>query len=232
MSQELYQEVHSKTVDAKIVIADPPPVLVSPWRPAHAAAKRALDLVGASFGVLLVSPLLIVAAVAIKLDSRGPVLFRQLRMGRGMKPFSILKFRTMVVDAPQLGNALTVGRDPRITRVGRVLRRTKLDELPQLINVLKGDMSLVGPRPEVPEYVALYREDYERILTVRPGITGLASIKYRHEAEILAQAENPEHEYVTRVLPEKIALAEEYLRRATLVFDVTLMLKTLTRLFV
>lgn len=212
-------------------IADRPAASAAPWRPGYASAKRTLDLVAGSFGVLLVSPLLIIAAVAVKLDSRGPVLFRQQRMGRGMKPFNILKFRTMVVDAAQLGSSLTVGRDPRITRVGRLLRRTKLDELPQLFNVVTGDMSLVGPRPEVPQYVDLYREDFEQILAVRPGITGLASIKFRHEAELLAQAQNPEHEYITRVLPEKIVLAKEYLRRATLVFDLTLIVKTLTRLF-
>ena len=124
--------------------------------------------------------------------------------------------------------SITAGRDPRITRVGQFLRQTKLDELPQLINVLKGDMSLVGPRPEVPRYVELFREDYEEILQIRPGITDLASLKYRDEAAILGQAENPEEEYVKRVLPEKIRLAKDYMNQSSLYFDIMLIFKTLS----
>ncbi len=127
-------------------------------------------------GLVVVLPLLPVVAVAIKWDSPGPIFFKQRRMGRGFRPFFIYKFRTMVEDAPALGMSITAGRDPRITRVGQFLRQTKLDELPQLINVLKGDMSLVGPRPEVPRYVELFRKDYEEILQIRPGITDLASL--------------------------------------------------------
>ena len=145
--------------------------------------------------------------------------------------FRVWKFRTMVVDADQLGPPLTAGDDPRITRVGRWLRKTKLDELPQLLNILKGDMSLVGPRPEVPKYVEMLRDDFESILVVRPGLTDLASIKYRDESAVLEQASDPEHEYITRVLPDKIELAREYVRRSSLWMDFRLIILTLFRLF-
>ena len=193
--------------------------------------KRAFDVVTACLGLLLCSPLLGLAALLIKLDSPGPVFFRQERIGRGFRPFLIYKFRTMVPDAPHKGGSITVGNDPRITRVGWVLRQTKLDELPQLLNVLKGEMSFVGPRPEVRRYVELFRQDYEEILQVRPGITDPASLAYRHEAEVLGRAEDPEEEYVRQILPEKIRLAKEYIRRSSLTFDVTLICKTFLRLF-
>jgi lipopolysaccharide/colanic/teichoic acid biosynthesis glycosyltransferase len=138
----------------------------------------------------------------------------------------------MVPDAPKLGGQLTAGEDDRITPVGRILRKAKLDELPQLINVLRGEMSFVGPRPEVPRYVEMFRKDYEDLLTVRPGITDLASIKYRYESEILGRSEEPEKTYVDEVLPEKISLAKEYLRRASFWFDLTLILQTLLRVAV
>jgi len=194
--------------------------------------KRLFDISVAIVGLIFFLPLLLVVAIVIKLDSVGPVLFRQRRMGKDFKPFEIYKFRTMVQDAPQKGGRITFGEDPRITRVGRVLRRAKIDELPQVINVLKGDMSLVGPRPEVPEFVELFRADYEEILTVRPGITDLASLKYRNEADILARSENPEKEYVTRVLPEKISLAREYIRESSFLFDLKIILRTLRRVVV
>ena len=138
----------------------------------------------------------------------------------------------MVVDAPLKGGPLTAAEDPRITRVGRILRKTKIDELPQLINVLRGEMTLVGPRPEVPRYVALFRNDYEEILQIRPGITDLASLKYRDESSVLSRAADPEQEYLTRVLPDKIALAKEYVRRSSLTFDLSLILKTVARIIV
>src|SRR5688572_29285565 len=148
--------------------------------------KRCFDVVASVLGLVLLSPLLLAAAAAVRRSSPGPALFRQERMGRNFQPFQILKFRTMLVDAPRLGGSLTLGeRDPRITRVGRFLRRWKIDELPQLINVLRGDMSIVGPRPEVPKYVEMFREDYAEILAVRPGITDAASLKYRDEASRL-----------------------------------------------
>ena len=193
--------------------------------------KRAFDIMVSLTGLVVVLPLLPVVAVAIKWDSPGPIFFKQRRMGRGFRPFFIYKFRTMVENAPALGISITAGRDPRITRVGQFLRQTKLDELPQLINVLKGDMSLVGPRPEVPRYVELFREDYKEILQIRPGITDLASLQYRDEAAILGQSENPEEEYVRRVLPEKIRLAKDYMNQSSLCFDIMLIFKTLVKLF-
>jgi lipopolysaccharide/colanic/teichoic acid biosynthesis glycosyltransferase len=182
-------------------------------------------------GLFFLSPFLLLAAVLIKLDSQGPVFFKQERIGRRFRPFYIYKFRTMVDDAARLGNAITAGNDPRITRVGWFLRKTKIDELPQLINVLKGEMTFVGPRPEVRQFVELFRQDYEEILQMRPGITDLASLKYRDEAAVLGQSENPEEEYLRSVLPEKIKLGKEYIRRSSFFFDLTLIFKTLLRLF-
>ena len=193
--------------------------------------KRALDIVMAFVGLLLMSPLFIVVAVLIKLDSPGPVFFRQERMGRGFRPFFIYKFRTMVKDAARKGGSITSDHDPRITRVGRLLRKTKIDEFPQLINVLMGEMSLVGPRPEVREYVELFRQDYEEIVKVTPGITDLASLQYRYEAEVLGNSTNPEEEYVRHILPEKIRLGKEYMRRSSFFFDISLIVKTLAKLF-
>ena len=192
--------------------------------------KRTFDMIVAAIGLVLFAPLFLLVAILIKLDSKGPVFFRQKRIGRSFRPFEIYKFRTMVQEAPQLGKSITYGNDSRITRGGRLLRKAKLDELPQLINVLKGDMSFVGPRPEVPQYVELFRRDYMEILTVRPGITDLASLKYRDEAALLGKAENPEEEYVSRVLPDKIKLAKDYLKHSSLFFDVALILKTLSQI--
>jgi len=193
--------------------------------------KRTFDI-GVSFvGLILLSPLMLLAALAIKLDSPGPIMFRQKRIGKGFRPFLIYKFRTMVQGASDRRRSLTVGDDPRITSSGRFLRRTKIDEIPQLINVLKGDMSFVGPRPEVPEFVELFRSEYEEILKVRPGITDLASLKYRDEAAVLEQSENPEEEYLRRVLPDKINLSKEYISRSSFFFDLTLILKTVRKLF-
>jgi lipopolysaccharide/colanic/teichoic acid biosynthesis glycosyltransferase len=194
-------------------------------------SKRAFDFVTALLGLVILSPLLLLVALLVKLDSPGPVLFRQERMGKGFRPFRIHKFRTMVHDAPSKGGPITFGADPRITRLGRVLRQTKIDELPQLINVLRGEMSFVGPRPEVRPYVELFREDYEEILRVLPGITDLASVKYRDEAEVLGRFEDPDAAYVRHILPEKIKLAKEYVRRSSLFFDMILILKTLLKLF-
>jgi len=192
--------------------------------------KRTFDI-GVSFvGLILLSLLMLLAALAIKLDSPGPIMFRQKRIGKGFHPFLIYKFRTMQ-EASGRRRSLTVGDDPRITPTGRLLRRTKIDEVPHLINVLKGDMSFVGPRPEVPEFVELFRSEYEKILKVRPGITDLASLKYRDEAAVLEQSENPEEEYLRRVLPDKINLSKEYISRSSFFFDLTLILKTVRKLF-
>jgi len=198
---------------------------------AHLSMKRAFDIVVSLAALVLMFPLLLLVAIIIKLDSPGPIFFRQERMGRGFRPFFIYKFRTMTPDAPARGRPITVGNDPRITRVGRFLRKTKIDELPQLINVLKGEMSLVGPRPEVPRYVEIFRKDYEEVLRVRPGITDMASLKYRDEATLLGRSQNPEEKYVTQVLPEKIKLAKEYTRQSSLFFDLALICKTLVKLF-
>jgi len=192
--------------------------------------KRVFDVLTSIVGLLLLSPLFLIVAILIKLDSRGPVFFRQDRVGRALRPFPILKFRTMVKDAPGKGGLITIGNDARITRVGRFLRKMKFDELPQLINVLRGEMSIVGPRPEVHRYVELFREDYREILTIRPGITDLASLKYRDEAAILGSCLDPEAMYAERILPEKVSLAKEYVRKSSLIFDLTLILKTLAAL--
>ncbi|MBX3438178.1 MAG: sugar transferase, partial [Planctomycetaceae bacterium] len=158
--------------------------------------KRAFDITFSLLGLILLSPVFLAACALVKLTSPGPAFFMQERVGRDFRPFRILKFRTMVVDAPKQGGQLTAGRDPRITPIGRWLRATKVDELPQLINVFRGDMSFVGPRPEVPRYVEKFRRDYEVLLQVRPGITDIASLKYRHEADLLGQSTDPEATYV------------------------------------
>ncbi|MBX3622299.1 MAG: sugar transferase [Rhizobacter sp.] len=189
-------------------------------------AKRLFDLLLSAAGLVVLSPLLVAVALWVKLDSPGPVFFRQERVGRHGVPFRIHKFRTMVHGAQ--GASITVGADARITRAGAVLRRTKLDELPQLIDVLRGDMSLVGPRPEVPRYVALYPATMrDKVLSVRPGITDVASLEYRDESERLARAADPEHEYVQVVMPAKLRLAAHYVDHASLAFDLRLILRTL-----
>ena len=193
--------------------------------------KRLFDIVGASAALLLLWPLLLAVALWIKLDSPGPVFFRQERVGRHGLPFRIHKFRTMVTDAPTRGLPITVGADPRITRAGGFLRRTRIDELPQFIDVLQGTMSLVGPRPEVPRYVALYPPGLrERALAVRPGITDPSSIEFIDEAERLARAADPEREYVEVILPQKVRRAAEYAEQATLVSDLRVIWRTLQAL--
>lgn len=201
-----------------------------PRRPVYLAAKRAFDVLAAGVGLVVVSPLLALAAIAIRLDSPGPIFFRQQRVGRDFRPFWIYKFRTMVPDADKRGGPLTTHDDQRITRVGRLLRKTKIDELPQLANVLVGDMSLVGPRPEVPKYVEMFRDDYAYVLSVRPGLTDRASVKYRDEAAFLAASPDPELEYVSRILPDKIAMARSYIAEATFTSDLGLLLSTVLRI--
>ncbi len=191
-------------------------------------AKRLFDLLGAALALVIVSPLLIIAALAIKLDSRGPVFFRQQRVGLGGRPFCIHKFRTMVADAAQRGPQITVGDDARITRVGRWLRHSKVDELPQLIDVLAGDMSLVGPRPEVPKYVAMYPADLrDKVLSVRPGITDPVSLRYADESALLGGAADPEREYVQVLMPAKLREAAAYADHATLWTDLRVLGHTL-----
>jgi len=188
-------------------------------------AKRAFDLIGAALALVLLALPMLLIALWIKLDSRGPVFYRQQRVGRFGVPFAIHKFRTMKADAG--GLPLTVGEDPRITKAGRFLRRTRLDELPQFIDVLVGDMSLVGPRPEVPKYVAHWPEALKRrALAVRPGLTDPSSLAFIDEAQILARASDPEREYIEQILPLKLQAAVEYAERASLASDLRVLLKT------
>ena len=190
-------------------------------------AKRAMDIVLPACALAVLWPLLLLIALAIWIDDPGPVFYRQVRVGRNGKTFRIFKFRSMVMDADKKGLAITVGRDSRITRVGAVLRKTKLDELAQLLNVLFGQMSFVGPRPEVPKYVELYTPYQRQVLLVRPGITDYASIAYRNENDLLAGAPNPETMYIEQIMPDKIELNMKYLREISPLADIRLILKTI-----
>ena len=192
--------------------------------------RRLLDLAVAIALLLILAPILTVLAIAIRLDSSGPAFFRQERIGRGGRAFRILKFRTMRVDAESRGVQITIGRDPRITRVGEILRRYKLDELPQLLNILRGEMSWVGPRPEVPRYVALYTAEQREILEYRPGLTGPASLKFSDESSLLAEQPDPERYYREVLIPAKIAEDLAYLSGATLLSDAQLLAKTFRRI--
>ncbi len=187
--------------------------------------KRCIDIVLSMLALLLMSPILIIAAFGVWADSGRPILFRQRRVGLRFRQFQILKFRTMQVQVG--GPAITVAGDVRITRVGKLLRATKLDELPQFWNVLIGEMSLVGPRPEAPEYVDMFHDRYQRILKVRPGITDIASIRFRDEEKLLAKGAEPLREYVQSVLPLKLDLADEYIRTRSLRLDCLILFKTL-----
>lgn len=193
------------------------------------AIKRIFDFVASLIGIIILSPIFIVVSIAIKLDSKGGILFLQKRVGKDGKEFNIYKFRTMVTDAEKLGKQITVGKDNRITKTGAFLRKFKIDELPQLFNVLKGDMSLVGPRPEVPKYVALYNNEQRKVLLVRPGITDLASLRYKDENEILGKVDNPEEYYINVIMKDKLELNLEYIEKSNLFFDIALILKTIIK---
>ncbi|WIK64633.1 sugar transferase [Gleimia hominis] len=187
---------------------------------------RAFDVVTSSAALVLLSPVFAAVSVAIKLDSAGPVFFRQRRVGLGGRPFRIHKFRTMTDEVPRVNISAT--GDPRVTRVGRVLRKTKLDELPQLIDVVRGEMALVGPRPEVPEYVQHWPAKWRHlILSVRPGITDPASIRYRNEADKLARADDPERYYIEVILPQKTRLYAKYVRERSTLGDLKIIAQTL-----
>ena len=186
--------------------------------------KRAFDIVCAALGLLVLSPVLLMCALLVGLTSPGGVLFRQERVGKDGVPFTIYKFRSMRKD--NAGLKISTSSDSRITPVGRVLRKTKLDELPQLWNVLKGDMSFVGPRPEVREYTDLYTDEQRQVLLLRPGITGLASIRYRNENDLLSASTDPNRTYIEEVMPAKLALDLEYIPRACVSYDVWLILET------
>ncbi|MCL6576105.1 sugar transferase [Kyrpidia sp.] len=189
--------------------------------------KRCFDFFCAVLGLVLLSPVFLVVAVLIRLENRGPIFYLQERIGYRGRPFRIFKFRTMVLNADRMGPSLTVGQDPRVTRVGTVLRKYKLDELPQLVNVLLGEMSLVGPRPEIAKYVDLYSPEQRRVLDLVPGITDPASLKYRNEAELLSASSDPERVYITNILPDKIRINLEYADRATVLRDIGVVIRTL-----
>lgn len=193
--------------------------------------KRTFDFLASFFGLLLLSPLILCIAVWVKCDSKGPIFYRQVRVGKDGREFKLFKFRSMRVGADKAG-LLTLGDcDPRVTRSGFWLRKTKLDELPQLFNVLVGDMSLVGPRPEVPKYVALYTPEQREVLSVRPGITDTASLEMRNEAELMAQQADPEGYYVNVQIPLKIKLAKEYIAQQSLLSDLKLIVRTIGVMF-
>jgi lipopolysaccharide/colanic/teichoic acid biosynthesis glycosyltransferase len=207
---------------------------VPAW-PSHRtmAVKRILDVVGSALGLLLLLPVLAIVAVIIKLDSPGPIFFRQERVGLGGCSFRIFKFRSMVVDAARVGTALTVRADTRITRAGMFLRSSKLDELPQLINVLAGNMSLVGPRPEVPEFMKFYTPDQRAIiLSMRPGITDYAAILFRDESSLLDPDSDPLEVYRHRIMPMKFAYYERYSREIGVLSDLRIILATILLLVV
>ncbi|MEH7235741.1 sugar transferase [Bacillus sp. JJ1562] len=194
------------------------------------AVKRFFDIVVSLIGLIILSPLLLIIAILIKVDSKGPVFFKQVRVGQHEKEFKILKFRTMVVDAEKQGKQITVGKDSRITRVGHFLRKYKVDEFPQLINVLIGDMSLVGPRPEVPKYTKYYNAAQKAIFEIKPGITDYASIKYSDESELLGKAENPEKTYIEEIMVDKLHYNLEYLRNRSVIEDISIIMKTVLKI--
>jgi lipopolysaccharide/colanic/teichoic acid biosynthesis glycosyltransferase len=192
--------------------------------------KRLVDIVLSLFGLLVLLPFFAVAAVAIVLDSKGGVFFLQTRVGKDNKDFKLFKFRTMGVNAESKGQLTIGGNDSRITRVGHFLRRYKLDELPQLLNVLLGDMSLVGPRPEVRRYVDLYAPEQQQVLSIKPGLTDYASIKYVDESELLAKAENPEQFYIKTIMPDKLAINLKYIKSRSLAMDMGILFKTIGKI--
>ncbi len=192
--------------------------------------KRLFDFILASLALTFLLPLFIICVVIIKLTSRGPIFFIQERIGQNGKPFRMIKFRSMVTSVHTAGNHLTTKNDSRITNIGRYLRKHKLDELPQLINVLKGDMSIVGPRPELSRYVNMFKTDFENILTVKPGITDYASIKFKDESELLESPETYEKDYVQNLMPAKIKLYKKYVRNYSWKVDIHILIKTMSSL--
>lgn len=192
--------------------------------------KRLFDFFAALFGLLLISPVFIIISLLIAIGSKGPVFYIQERIGRNGVPFNLYKFRSMKVGSDKKG-LLTLGdNDNRVTKTGYFIRKYKIDELPQLINVLKGDMSLVGPRPEVSKYVDLYNDYQKQILSVRPGITDVASIKYRDEAELLKSQSDPEKFYIEHILPDKLAINIEYIKQSNLIKDIKVILNTILKI--
>jgi lipopolysaccharide/colanic/teichoic acid biosynthesis glycosyltransferase len=194
-------------------------------------SKRLLDLGLSLFGLIMLGPLLGMVALAVVLDTPGPVFYKGSRIGKGGMPFRILKFRTMVVDADRAGPPLTSGGDPRVTRVGRLLRKLKIDELPQLLNVLCGEMTLVGPRPECPDYVAFYTPQQRHVLDVKPGITGLTQIRFRNEEVLLRRCPDAESVYVETIMPYKLSVDLTYIAQRSFLLDLRLIGETVACLF-
>ena len=188
--------------------------------------KRLFDIIASGLGLLVLSPIFLIVAIWIKLDSKGPVFYKQERVGRGNKDFKLYKFRSMRIGADKDGLLTIGGRDSRLTRSGYYIRKYKLDEFPQLINVLKGDMSLVGPRPEVRKYVEMYTLEQMHVLDVRPGITDAASIKYRNENEMLENAENPDDYYINVIMQDKLRINLEYVKNHSFLYDIKLIFST------
>jgi lipopolysaccharide/colanic/teichoic acid biosynthesis glycosyltransferase len=198
----------------------------SPWAAGY-PGKRVFDLCISGLVLPLLAPLFIIISVLVKVSSRGPVFFRQERIGLCGRPFTMLKFRSMVVDAPRLGSNVSPVGDPRVTRLGGFLRKTYLDEMPQLLNVLRGDMSLVGPRPETPEYVAMYSPQERRVLDVRPGMAGPSTLAFESEAAVLARSADPYRYYVDHLMHERVRVDLEYLERQSILYDLGVLLRTL-----
>jgi len=195
-------------------------------------AKRIFDLMLTVPGLFVLLPVFLIISIWIKLDSRGPVFFRQIRVGRFEQEFQIYKFRTMILDAERYGKQITVGKDQRITQCGQFLRKYKLDELPQLFNIVLGNMSLVGPRPEVPKYISQYPDDIKKIvLSIKPGITDLASLYFKNENDILGKAVDPELTYIKTILPIKQNFYIQYVHNRSLRLDINIIWKTLTAVF-
>lgn len=193
--------------------------------------KRFLDILISSVLLIVLSPLILLVSIFIKATSKGPIFFKQIRVGLNEKKFNIFKFRTMYLLSEQKGQLTVGGRDIRITNIGYYLRKYKLDELPQLLNVLAGDMSLVGPRPEVPYYVAFYSDAQRMVFTVKPGITDYASIEFAHENDLLLQASDPEQEYIHTIMPAKLAINLAYVANHNLVMDFRIIFKTITKIW-
>jgi lipopolysaccharide/colanic/teichoic acid biosynthesis glycosyltransferase len=191
---------------------------------------RVFDVIASLSGICVLSPLLLLGGLAVKISSKGPVFYSQERVGRHQKPFFIHKFRTMVEGADKMGTLVTVSDDERVTKIGKILRRTKLDELPQLFNVLVGEMALVGPRPEVKKFVDYYDENALQLLRLRPGVTDLASIEYRSESELLDAADDPEKVYIEEIMPEKHALNYAYIREIGFWNNIKVLFLTLRKL--
>ncbi len=197
----------------------------------YPSMKRFMDIFLSSFALLCFFPFMLTISILIKLDSKGPVFFIHKRIGRDMEPFSLIKFRTMTTRPEKKAKEFDPGDSSRITKLGRILRKTKFDEIPELINILKGDMSIIGPRPEVESYVKIFQDDFKKILKIRPGLSDKASVKYRDEEKILALANDPAGYYLETILPDKIRLAKEYAAEITFLQDISIIMDTIKSLF-